>query len=189
MVTKADLLEEAQDLGLDIDPKTKKGDIQAQIDNHKAARTAVSDASQETDGVDEGYREAAGYSYGVAPDDDENVVEDEESDDNDVDTSVPGYKDTERDAKVYNAPVSPKDYVNDQTNNDNELDEAGQTELAESLSRPEYGVTARVIVSTGNYVKIKFFRNNKPFAIYKSRLFDEGDAQAYIDSQIEQQGL
>lgn len=69
----------------------------------------------------------------------------------------------------------------DQNANEHTVDE--QRELEKELS--EDGFQARVIQSAKNYVKIKWFRDNKPFVTYKSRSFDKADAKRFLKESRE----
>lgn len=160
MTTKAELLEQAKDLDLDVKSSTKKADIQAQLDN-------AQDTPSETD---KGYKEAQGYSYGVAPNDTDGTA--------DTEPRTAG--------RVQVQPTSPANYLNDNSDNPKEVSKEDQAQLEEELSIPEEGISARVIVSTGNYVKVKFLQNNKPFAIYKSRAFDVDQAKSFIEAQLKE---
>lgn len=75
--------------------------------------------------------------------------------------------------------TTPKKLVNTDLNA-REASVKEQEKLEKALSVPAKGVQARVVISTGDYVKVKFFRNNKPFATYKSRAFDVKDAKAFV---------
>jgi hypothetical protein len=50
-----------------------------------------------------------------------------------------------------------------------------------ALSDASLGIVAKVIYAVGNYVKIKFFYNNKPLAVFKSRNYSQAEALAYLE--------
>lgn len=64
--------------------------------------------------------------------------------------------------------------------NANEHTVEDQQKLEKELSDEDAGIQARVIQSAKNYVKIKWFRDNKPFVTYKSRTFDKSDAKKFL---------
>lgn len=63
--------------------------------------------------------------------------------------------------------------------NNAEWSKEEQFELADSLSTDN--ITAQVVTSTGKYVKVKFYRDNKPLTIFKTRDYKDGDAQKHLD--------
>jgi len=47
------------------------------------------------------------------------------------------------------------------------------------------GYVARVVFATANYVKVKWFLNNKLFAVYKSKTFTTIKAQQFLQTMID----
>jgi hypothetical protein len=50
-----------------------------------------------------------------------------------------------------------------------------------ALSDATLGISARVLIATGNYVKVKWFYNNKPLATFKSRDYVQSEALAFLE--------
>lgn len=69
-------------------------------------------------------------------------------------------------------------YMNGNSQNNKEWSVDDQKKLEDFLSVKN--VSARVIVSVGDFVKVKFFRDNKPFGAYQSRAFKKEDAKKYL---------
>lgn len=59
--------------------------------------------------------------------------------------------------------------------------------LEEQLSVPDKNIAARVITSAGNYLRVKFFQNNKPLGTFKSRSFDTKGAKKFRDDVAKEQ--
>jgi dipeptidyl aminopeptidase/acylaminoacyl peptidase len=67
--------------------------------------------------------------------------------------------------------------------NAQEYSDEDKTKLEEELSRE--GIVARVITATGNYMKVKFFRDGKPFAVYKGKSGSKEGAQSFLDETLQ----
>lgn len=149
--------------------------------NQKARTVSQGDSEYDQDGN----LRTDGYSYGVAPDDTTGINTKEAFKENEGEKPEPGtgYKGSQ-DSQVYVAPTPVGDYSNDNSNNPGELDEEDIQKLEKELSDEKNGILARVITSTGAYVKVKFYKDNKPFAIYKSRGFDKKDAKSFLKFQL-----
>lgn len=50
-----------------------------------------------------------------------------------------------------------------------------------ALSDATLGITARVIIATSDYVKVKWYYNNKPLAVFKSRDYVQAEALAFLE--------
>lgn len=50
-----------------------------------------------------------------------------------------------------------------------------------ALSDATLGITARLVIATGSYVKVKWFYNNKPLATFKSRNYVQAEALAFLE--------
>lgn len=145
--------------------------------NQKARTASTEDAELDQDG---NYR-TDGYSYGVAPDDTTGTVPEKanEGSEEPADKVTPG--------PVYSERV--EDSVINTDTNAREWSVEDQNDLEQKLSAPKDGIQARVTTSTGNYVRIKFFRNNKPFATYRSRNFKVGEAKKFLKKVREERDV
>lgn len=153
MPTKKELQDEAESRGLEVPSKATKQDIQDLLDNPTA--DAENQTSTTNTGVGDFEPNVAGYSYGSAPD-----TGDEKSGSTNVDNQL-----------------------NENSVQDKELSVEDQKSIEDELSDPDNGITARVIQSLDTYIKIKFFKDNKPYAIYKSRNFSVEDAKNFLKEQ------
>lgn len=257
MATKAELLEKARDLGLDVNSKTSKSDLESKLSSQKEGKSSNSDDEKVTvnenkdgeatrgttrDGDEEPVKNGEEVKQNgveevkvLGGDNNSELVTDESRTEEEVrfaDESNPNNKarlegagdsdfdqdghartggksygvaansqqPTSDDAFEQNAGEEPenreskKSFLNPQAGsegdtNNQEWDRERQRELRESLSDPENGITAGVTTSVGSYVRVKFFRNNLPFATYTSRDFKEEDARKYLEEQKEARGL
>lgn len=80
-------------------------------------------------------------------------------------------------------PEEPDNQLNERSVQHDELTVEEQQDIEKQLSDGD--ISARVIQSLGDYVKVKFFKDNKPFAVYKSRSFTVADAQTYLKEQLD----
>jgi len=120
----------------------------------------------------DGNPRTGGYSYGVSADDTANTVPNEEN------KGEAPEEDSEV-ARVQNEAVEVGSFINTDTNHA-EWSIEDQQKLEDSLSDREAGIQARVTTSAGDYVRVKFFHNNKPLGTYTSRKFDEGEAKSFL---------
>lgn len=74
--------------------------------------------------------------------------------------------------------------VNGQTNAQEFSDEE-KAKLEKELSKDN--IVARVITWSGKYLKVKFFKDNKPFAIYKGKDGTREDAAKLRDEVVQKQ--
>lgn len=137
--------------------------------NQKARNASAPDEFDQ-----DGNPRTGGYSYGVAPDDTDGTVPEEENKGNAPDSEA-----TDLYGRVSNEPGVTLDALN-QNQNAEEWDIEKQQKLEDQLSDPKAGIMARVTTSTGNYVRVKFFRNNKPLATYRSRAFNLGNIKKFL---------
>lgn len=133
-----------------------------------------------TDELDQdGNRRTGGYSYGVAANDTDGTVPEPQNEGAD--------KPAEGEANPLVKVEGDAMAALNQDQNNEEWEVKEQQKLEERLSLPDQGVMARVITSLGqdmSYVKVKFFWNNKPLGIYKSRQFDEAKATEFRDELL-----
>lgn len=71
--------------------------------------------------------------------------------------------------------------VNGQTNAQEFSDEE-KAELEKKLSKD--GIVARVITWSGKYLKVKYFKDNKPFSLYKGKNGSVEEAEKARDEAI-----
>jgi hypothetical protein len=76
--------------------------------------------------------------------------------------------------------VTPAQQFNNGTN-DSEASAASKTTMESRLSDSTNSITARVPALTGNYLKVKWFKNGKPFGTYKSRNYTLNKAVASLE--------
>lgn len=131
----------------------------------------------------DGRPRTGGKSYGVAADDvsnfefpEENKGEKKESN---TETNT---------GRVTPSAVQPGSFLNTDTNA-GEWDVERQQEEEKALSDPENGIAARVLTSTGDYVRVKFFRNNLIFGTYRTRDYDQGEAKEFLGKLKKERGL
>lgn len=138
--------------------------------NQKGRSASTEDAEVDQDGNPR----TDGYAYGVAPDDVDGTVPEKENEPEDEED-----KEDEATPLVFSENEHNRDFLNTETNNE-EWDVEKQLKVEKQLSSPKDGILARVTTSTGNYVRVKFFRNNKPLATYRSRDFKVGEAKKFL---------
>lgn len=136
--------------------------------NQKARTASTEDADLDQDGNER----TSGYSYGVSADDTDGTVREEA---NKPTEEEPTIEDT---GPVYSERVEGS-VINTDTNAQ-EWDVEKQAKLEQQLSDPKAGIMARVTTSTGDYVRVKYFYNNKPLATYRSRKFKAGEAKKFL---------
>lgn len=125
-----------------------------------------------------------GKSYGIADDDLTNFTFPEENK-----GKAPEEEQTEQfTGRVSAAPASPGSFLNTDTNAKEWSIEEQQAE-EEVFKDEENGISARVLTSTGGYVRIKFFRNNLAFGTYRSHDYDRAEAEKFLSKLKEQAGL
>lgn len=153
--------------------------------NQKARNAATDGAEFDQDGNPR----TGGYSYGVAADDSDGTVVDEQNK-----GEAPEKKDEPFTGRVMNQPYSARDYLNPVAGSENdtnnvEWSQEDQVKLEDSLSDLANGVRARVTTSAGRYVRVKFFWNNKPLGTYKSRNYSEGDAVEFRNRLLKERDI
>jgi hypothetical protein len=169
MATKESLLEKAKNLGLKFQNKPKKTEIEEAI--------AEVEAQSQDESLPQQTKEALGESE---PSPETDAPDEEQK------STVPD----NFNAQVVNHRPDVSEYINANTDNNEELSPKKQLKLEKELSDPKNGINARVITSTGNYIKVKLFHDNKPFAIYKSRMgYNKGEIQEFIKEQRDAQGF
>lgn len=84
-------------------------------------------------------------------------------------------------SRIDNVAIASRQYNSTLNDVGSAMSSGNRTTLETNLSDPTNGVVAKVIYATGNYVKIKFFYNNKPLGVFKSRDFVEAEALAFRD--------
>lgn len=67
--------------------------------------------------------------------------------------------------------------------NSEELSDEDKEKLEKELSRD--GIEARVITASGKYLKVKYFRDGKPFSVYKGKSGSKEDAKKHLDEALE----
>lgn len=70
---------------------------------------------------------------------------------------------------------------------DGNVETAEKEAVASALS--VRGLTARVITYTGTYVKVKWFKDNKPYQVFKMRNYDEEVFLDFINAIADYDGL
>ena len=150
--------------------------------NQKARNTATQ--GQEFD--QDGNPRTGGKSYGTSADDTTGIVHDPQNDGQEKEGGEEAFT-----GRVANDPAPIGSYLNPEAGeegdtNNTEWSVEDQQKVEESLSQLDKGVRARVVISAGNYVKIKFLYNNKPLGSYKSRDFNEADAASFRDKLVDQ---
>jgi hypothetical protein len=136
----------------------------------------------------DGNLRTGGYSYGVSEDDTKGTVPNEENKGTAPEDLGPRTDILDHRAEAVGKYLNPEAGSEDDTNSQ-EWTQEDQFALEKSLSDPKNGVMARVTTSAGNYVRVKFFRNNKPLGTYTSRTFKEADAKKYRDNALEERGF
>lgn len=143
-------------------------------------------ASAPTEYDQDGNLRTDGYSYGVAPDDTRGVTEDAFDENR-------GEAPEEQDNKFEGKVVFTSDRAQTETVNQDdpnvEVSEKEVAKLEDQLSDPENGISVRVLSSTSGYYRIKFLRNNKPLAIYKSRgaSLDLKEVKAFLKEAVKRE--
>lgn len=132
----------------------------------------------------DGNPRAGGKSYGVSDDDITNFVYPTEND-----GKAPEDEDKETfTGRVSSVAVQPGSFLNSDTN-------AGEWDIEDvqaeekALSDEENGISARVLTSTGDYVRVKFFRNNLAFGTFRTRDYSRGQAEDFLSKLKEDAGL
>lgn len=147
--------------------------------NQKARTASTEDAEVDQDGNPR----TGGYSYGVAPDDTDGTVPEPANEPEDEDE-----QEDEATPLVYSEDAHPRDFLNSDVNA-GEWSVEKQQKLEKQLSDPKNGILARVTTSAGDYVRVKFFRNNKPLATYRSRDFKASEAKDFLKKVRDERGL
>jgi len=132
--------------------------------NQKARNAGAEDEFDQ-----DGNPRTGGYSYGVAPDDTRGTVPEPANR-----GSAPN------EASVNSVPAEDRLVNLNGNQNAAEWSDKDQRKLEKELSTPEKGIMARVTTSVGDYVKVKFFKNNKPMGTYTSRKFDKQNAKKHL---------
>jgi hypothetical protein len=153
--------------------------------NQKARTAATNDADYDQDGN----LRTGGKSYGVADDDVQGVVFDKQNE-----GQAPENTGEHFTGRVMNDPDAPNRVLNAEAGSDEDVNAhewtvEDQQKLEDQLSDPKNGVQARVTTSTGDYVRVKFFFNNKPLGTYKSRGFDKKKAVEFRKKLVDERGL
>lgn len=78
---------------------------------------------------------------------------------------------------------SPIDGFVNGTTNETGASASTKAALESTLTSGDY--IARVITLTNNYLKVKWYLNNKPFTVYKSKNYTTQKAQQYLQSMID----
>jgi hypothetical protein len=120
----------------------------------------------------DGNLRTGGYSYGVAAEDFTGTSPVEQNKGKEPEESSVD--------DVHVVPFETSDYLNGNANNVQEWSVEDQNKLADSFTDDKAGIRAGVTTSAGDYVRIKFFRNNKPIGTYTSRKFVEADARSFL---------
>lgn len=123
----------------------------------------------------DGNQRTGGYSYGVAEDDPTGTVPEEYNRGQTQD----GQKGEPVESVRYEH-AEHRDFLNDPRANSREWTLDEQRKLEDTLSDESAGVTARVSTSAGDYVRVKFFHNNKPMGTYTSRKFSQSEATKFL---------
>lgn len=129
----------------------------------------------------DGHQRTGGKSYGVADDTNEDISPDVFQSNRGEEPKREGRYNA---GEWFNSEIGSEGDTNNQ-----EWDEEKRKSLEDSLSEPDEGIRAKVTIATGDYVRVKFFRNGLAFGTFKSRKFEQGEAQAYLDELKESRGL
>jgi hypothetical protein len=136
----------------------------------------------------DGNLRTGGYSYGVAEDDTKGTVPEEQNKGTAPEDLGPRTDILDNRAEPIGRYLNPE-ANSDADTNAREWSTEDQFDLEKRLSDPDNGVMARVTTSAGNYVRVKFFRNNKPLTTFRSRNFKEEDAVKARDNALEERGF
>lgn len=183
-VDKIETLQVTDDpIALEADANRTKEEIQFADESNPNQKGRNASAPEEYD--QDGNLRTDGYSYGVAADDTRSLSEDAVKANAGEAPEKADPKTKFHNVRVFTADSQQVDTVNTEDTNV-ELTPEEVTKLEDDLSRPDDGVSARVVSSTGSYYRIKFFRNNKPFITYKAKTnkLDKKEVKAFVTAAL-----
>ncbi len=186
-VTKIEVLEVTDnEVAKKSDAARTKIEIQF-ADESNPNQKARNEGDQEYD--QDGNLRTGGKSYGVSADDADGTVFDKQNE-----GEAPKKNDEPFTGRVMNQPQNEFNYLNpvsgqDSDEQNNEWEVKDQFKLEEELSDPKKGIAARVSTSAGNYVRVKFFWNNKPLGTYKSRAYSKKDLKDFLKRLMDERDI
>lgn len=169
-VTEIETTEAPNDIAKEADEARTEEQIKFSDESNPNQKARTKGAPSEYD--QDGNPRGSGYSYGVAPEDGEastEVVEQNSGEKKEV-------EERRDDERTFTASPTV-------LNNSEPAEEVDVEKLEDELSNEKEGIKARVVSSTGNFFKIKFFKNGLPLGTYKAKTknLDKSEVNEFVE--------